>query len=133
MEGTANRMREAQDDLFCRIYVDGDLHADDLTQYLASELDGQLARREIAVGMTVLEVRASDDFDPARRHDQLNGFLYFPLTVEVAALPGQDRVAHITITRRALEALWARNLTAVASCDYEQALPHEGYNSRYAQ
>lgn len=125
-------MRDEQDDLYCRIYVDGTLRADELTHLLTEELNGHLANGQIAVGGTLLDVRQSDAYDPARRHEPLNGFIYFPLTVEVAALAGQDRAEHIAITRRALEALWARHLTAVASCDYEHALPNEGYNSRYA-
>jgi hypothetical protein len=125
-------MRDEQADLFCRVYVDGAARVDELVTMLAAEFGGGAAGREITAGGTVLEVRASEGYDPARRHDPLNGFLYFPYCVEVTALAGQDRAAHIAVTRRALEALWARNLTAVASCDYEQALPHEGYNSRYA-
>jgi hypothetical protein len=125
-------MREEQDDLFCRIYVDGGIAADELATMLAQDLDGQRTGQTVTVGRTLVQVRASDGYDPDRRHDQLSGFLYFPLNVEVAALAGQDRVAHIGTTRRALQALWAHDLTAVASCDYEQALPNEGYKSRYA-
>jgi hypothetical protein len=131
-ERGGDAMHEEQADLYCRVYVDGAVLADELAGVLASALDGEAKGREITVGGTLLEVAPSRGYDVARRHEPLNGFLYFPYCVDVTALAGQDRVAHIAITRRALEALWAGGLTAVASCDYEQALPHEGYNSRYA-
>lgn len=125
-------MREEQEDLYCRVYVDGNIQADELASALAGALAGQVDGRDVKVGRTLLEVRTSAGFDPVRRHEPLNGFLCFPYCVDVTALSGQERAEHIAITRRALEALWAHNLTAVASCDYEQALPNEGYNSRYA-
>ena len=125
-------MRQEQDDLFCRIYVDGITGEDELTRLLAGDLDGSIVGREIEVGKTYLAIRASDSYDRARSHDPLDGFMHFPLRVEVAALLGQDRVTHIGVTRKTLESLWAHDLTAVASCDYEQALPQQGYNSRGA-
>jgi hypothetical protein len=125
-------MREEQAELYCRIYVDGDVRVEELSHLLADTLAGSVEGDEIAVGQTLLEAHASEGYDPDRRHEPLSGFLYFPYCVDLTALAGQDRVTHISITRRALEVLWARGLTAVASCDYEQALPNEGYNSRYA-
>ncbi|HEX9058276.1 MAG TPA: hypothetical protein VF818_12165 [Ktedonobacterales bacterium] len=49
-----------------------------------------------------------------------------PYYLDVIAFIGQTRLAHIGLTARLLRELWARGLAAVASCEYEQALPHDG-------
>lgn len=117
--------------LYCKIFLD--THADtsrqDVTTLVARIIGGSVARYTITAGPCEVDVRDNTDFNPARRSDPTDGFLYFRFYLDVEAMPGQTRAAQLNLVARLLTGLWAEGFVAVAASDYEEALPNRGFNS----
>lgn len=105
----------------CKIFVDSDLSETELIS-----LVGQLLT---APGVEADIIR-NEDYDPKRRQQFPGGFIYFSYYIDIY-LDDPLRDDKAAIIGTLLEGLWAWSLPAVAACDYEDRLPHNGgYRSR---
>lgn len=111
----------------CMIRVDAGARDELLALLLAALPGARQERNTIEAPGVELYVDDNDETDATRRAEFPDGFLYFSHVVEVYA----DATPAIALTRKLLERLWAAGRPAVASCDYEDELPHRGgYRSR---
>lgn len=113
-------------DLWCKVFVNGPDDFEDLKRVVSSVIPGLLDDDVLnADGMEII-FNANDDADADRAREFPDGFLHFNHMVEFyVERPDRDAVA------RLLTSLWAQGIPAVASCDFEESLPHGGgYRSR---
>jgi hypothetical protein len=73
----------------------------------------------------VIEVRRNPDAVPDAVPDA-DGFLHWPVLVEVEAGPLADRGTTVDTVAGILTTLWDSGHRAVAACDYEDELPWAG-------
>lgn len=119
-------MGEEIPELYCRVFVNTDCTAEALSRVVREVLGGDGHGERIRIGLSAVDIQANGACDAERWSEPQTGFLYYPYYLDVIAFYGQTRPAHIGLTARLLRELWARGLAAVASCEYEQALPHDG-------
>lgn len=110
----------------CRIFVDAEIAESELMGLVAQLLfsaNGDRAGCEA-------DIIRNEDYDPNRRRQFPGGFIYFRYYIDlyVDASASVDRAEAVTDV---LEGLWDWGIPAVAACDYEDLLPHNGgYRSR---
>jgi hypothetical protein len=76
-----------------------------------------------------IDVIKNVDFNESRNKEFPDGFLYFPLIMEYYS--NDTKISDINNTRTILIELWKNNISAVASCDFENELPENGgYKSK---
>lgn len=120
------------DDLDCRIYVDTDTSPDRLLDEIAALLPDsrRTGLRTLNAPDCAVDVLRNDEFDLERRTLFPDGFLNFRYSIEfypALTLPRGAAQYHVA---RVLRRLWSQGSPAVATCDYEDDLPHGGgYNS----
>ncbi|NCD70651.1 hypothetical protein [Mucilaginibacter agri] len=68
----------------------------------------------------------NDEFDENLQCQFPNGFLHFQFILEFFFKDEFASDAHIDLINSALKWLWDRDLSVVASCDYEQLLLNQG-------
>jgi hypothetical protein len=117
-------------DLDCRVYIDTDRPLADLATLVAGMLSGTLSGPPFApivqTAEVEIEVRSNEDSDPTQAHEFPDGFLYFRRALEIYPKQGVQREARVNLVSRILQLLWSQGLPAVAACDYEAELPHQG-------
>lgn len=113
--------------MFCRIYVystkiEGEELLDEIREFMNVKLvDGKYIEKE----SFSLEVRRNDEFDSKKSIAFPDGFLYFPLNIEIDFADEYLPKAASAIGNL-LKFLWVRNYPAVASCQFEELLPENG-------
>jgi hypothetical protein len=73
-----------------------------------------------------LELRRNDDRDEASAREYPDGFLHFRSVIEFYPRLTARREDEVNYIASLLDRLWSSGLPAVASCDFEEALPHRG-------
>lgn len=114
------------EDLACVIYADATRDA--LAEQLRPPVSGGDAATGIRAGGNEVEIVRNLDFDATRRRGFPDGFLHFTSRIEIfpddaPAVSLDDQVRFVSTL---LEQLWSHGVPAVASCDYEDRLPHTG-------
>jgi hypothetical protein len=120
-------------ELDCKIFVEAEQSPEWLAELLAASFSESPA--DSPMGRTVqthtgeIEVRRNKEADKDRARALPDGFLYFSYALELypfSHTPHDDRVM---LVASILNILWAQDLPAVATCDYEDELPNAGgYN-----
>lgn len=114
------------DELYCQIYVDAEISGDELLEKVAQLVGGNVDIDTVCTDNYEIDIKKNEDFNPERRHEEPDGFVYFRYYMDVDALPGQRRSAQIALVTKLLESLWSWGFQAVAACDYEEELPKAG-------
>jgi len=109
-----------------KVFVDGPVDLSGLVADLAAFVHGSVDGNWVIADDVHLLVDENDEADPARRAVRPKGFLYFSLFIELYFSPSRPVTERAEWLGRVLEHLWARDIAAVAACDYEDALPHAG-------
>lgn len=123
----------AENDLFCKIFIDADMQYEFL-QEVINELIS--ARFNIKNEIFDLSLVKNDDFDALKRLDFPDGFLYSLFYLEVEPNGNIDSQRYIRSVSLLLESLWTKGFNAVAACDFEELLPRKGgynYGRDYAE
>ena len=118
--------------MFCRIYVginiDQKILLLSISKFLGIEPD---RNAYIEKNGYSIEVRPNDEFDEKRMNTFPDGFLYFPLFVEIDIEDDINQESTAEEVGGILKFLWANKYPAIASCDFEDLLPEKGgYKSR---
>jgi hypothetical protein len=117
-------------ELSCRIFLD----ADPAQRGLAELLSG-VATAEASPGTRSpvirsakgeLELRRNEDWDNVSARGFPDGFLHFRCVLEFYPRADVRHEAEVDYLARLLDRLWSSGVPAVASCDYENELPHHG-------
>lgn len=111
--------------LYATLYVDSECRRDDLNKLLSQIPGARLDNGDVACGAVVLTVLDNDDYRPADKRREA-AFLFYRYRVEVDPLEDASRQAVTEIVSCVLETLWHSGAAAVASCEYEDALPRHG-------
>jgi hypothetical protein len=123
-------MSTTTNDLGCKIFLEAGVTQPGLIDLLWTEANTQvtpsptsfLIRNEIGE----LELRRNDDRDEASAREYPDGFLHFSSVIEFYPRPTARREDDVNYIASLLDRLWSSGLPAVASCQYEDALPHRG-------
>ena len=77
-----------------------------------------------------IDIIKNSDFNESKSKEFPDGFLYFPLLIECYSNE-INKESHIYNTNIILKELWRKNISAIASCDYEDKLVEKGgYKSK---
>jgi hypothetical protein len=113
----------AEQDLYCKIYVNAQGPDDEVIKRIAEFTAGQVFLRTITTPLMLLDVIANDDADQVSASTP-KGFVYFPYYLEID--PPEDRevdaAEYIGAIQRLLDMLRASYGKAVAACDFEDQL-----------
>jgi hypothetical protein len=113
---------DATENLYCKIFVDGDMPRHDLVALIAKCLSGSIRGRTIVASAMEVDINDNDDFVPRWSRKPPDDFVYFRYFLDIE--PGQSalRNRYVAQVGALLECLRDRGLKAVAACDFEQEL-----------
>lgn len=104
----------------CIIYLTSELELNDLELELNSNFDNY----EIELEFILLK---NSDFDSLKQIEFPDGFLHFKYVLEINFLNDEiENSKIISKVNEILEYLWKSNISAIASCDYENLLINKG-------
>jgi hypothetical protein len=114
---------DATENLYCKVFVDGDMPRHDLVALVAECLSGSIQGRTVVASAMEVDINDNDDFVPRWRRTPPDDFVYFRFFLDVE--PGQSalRAPYVAQVGTLLKCLRGRGLKAVAACDFEQELP----------
>jgi hypothetical protein len=117
-------------DLSCKIFLEAGASQPDLVELLSEGTNPQVtqgpASALIKNEVGELELRHNDDRDEVSARRYPDGFLHFRYVIEYYPRPTVKHEDEVGYVARLLDRLWSRGWPAVASCDYESELPHQG-------
>lgn len=127
-------MMTSKNDISCKIYLEAGVAQPGLIDLLSEGEDTRVSPgpTSFLVGNEIgeLELRRNDDRDEVSAREYPDGFLHFRSVIEFYPRPMSRREDEVNYIARLLDRLWSSGLPAVASCDYEDALPHcRGYRN----
>ncbi|AFY73896.1 hypothetical protein Syn7502_01862 [Synechococcus sp. PCC 7502] len=114
------------EELYCKIYIDCDLTKDQLILILADLLKGSIDLWSIETSNFIIDVMKNKDFDHLKRHDSLDGFLYYSYYLDIEPIESVASVLYKDSIGKLLETVWLKGYLAVAACDFEEELPRKG-------
>lgn len=118
--------------LDCKIFVEATQSPDELVALVLpawSTRDiskGRGATRLLRSEQGDLEIRKNPEGDPSRASEFPDGFLHFRYALELYLRSTTSHDQRVLMAKALLNLLWSAGLPAVASCDYENELPHGG-------
>lgn len=118
--------------MFCRIYFNGNnVQKQFLLFQLCDLLEEKLKDNfYIENDFFSIDVSKNDEFHEQKSNEFPDGFLYFPLSIEID-IHFDDEVKASAMVDKILKFLWSNDYSAVASCDFEELLIEKGgYKSR---
>lgn len=102
----------------CLIYLTSELELN----YIELELNSKFKNDVIE-----LIILKNHDYDSLRQSEYPDGFLYFRYILEINFLfENIETLKVVTIVNNVLDFLWKNNISAIASCDYENLLKNNG-------
>jgi hypothetical protein len=113
----------AEQDLYCKIYVNAPGTQQELMKRIADFMGGLISRRTITTALMSLDVIGNDDADQVRASVR-DGFVYLPYYLEIDPLEDREINAaeYIATIQRLLDMLRSAYGRAVASCQFEGQL-----------
>jgi hypothetical protein len=116
--------------LGCKIFFEADSAPKELARLLAEgatlEVSSGLTSSVIRSGIGELELRRNEDRHESSARQFPDGFSYFPYVLELYPCPVVRHEDEVHYVAQLLDRLWSSGFPAVASCDYEDELPHRG-------
>jgi hypothetical protein len=97
--------------------------------YLTSELELNLIELDSKFKNDDIEliILKNSDYDSSRQSEYPDGFLYFRYILEINNLNEDiEMLKIVSIVNNILDFLWENNISAIASCDYENLLKNNG-------
>lgn len=118
--------------LGCDLFVDANVSEESLASELAQSLGNSAEGKWVETNEGLIIVKRNDEFNAEMRKDPSDGFLYYRLRIEIEPTIELGLENAVSLVSNLLEHLWSRDYSAVASCSYEDELPHKGgYKSIY--
>ncbi|MDQ1236825.1 hypothetical protein QE450_004323 [Paenibacillus sp. SORGH_AS306] len=113
--------------LFCKVFIDTEIHQDELLHLINSEISGEVNKLEITNSTLIIEIRKNVEFDSVRSENLSDGFLFYKYYLEIEPFSEVVERDYIKAVADLLKKLWESNIGTVAACDFEDLLPR---NSR---
>lgn len=111
------------EDLDCMLFVDTNVARSQLSEFIAGQVRGSAQGEYVHAESLEVEIRENEDFNPDRLDDPENGFLFYPVYLEITPTANVSRAAYISDVAAIMSALRGARWRAVASCDFEDELP----------
>ncbi len=116
--------------LECTMYLSGELNHEIqsvLNEVLENPKD---ARGMYDVGFAELELRSNDIWKEGDFARTRSNFLFSGWVLEIDPFEGAEESQFLDLVSTLLRAFWAKDIMAVAACDYEHRLPWSGGSDR---
>lgn len=113
-------------DRFCELYLDTSEDRDSLLQRIAGLIGGAVRHGSVSGRALEVDVRRNDSRDPARAQDPDNGFLFFPLILDIVAAEGVAREEYALAVDELLKALARPGVRFVTAAEDEPSLWNGG-------
>ncbi|QBI52234.1 hypothetical protein [Streptomonospora litoralis] len=110
---------------YCKIFVTGISH-DELQALVANEFDIAFELRTLQFEGYSVDIEKNVTVTIGG----IDNFLQWPVFLEFFGEGGASEGVAVEVVARILNSLWASNVEAVASCDFEDELPCNGGFSR---
>ncbi|MGP0069294.1 MAG: hypothetical protein ACLQGP_37550 [Isosphaeraceae bacterium] len=121
---------ERFDELSCKIFCEAAYKQKDLADLLAGRAMGEVsygtASPVLKSAAGELELRRNPDRNKISARQFPDGFLHFRYALEFYRHPGVRHEEELDYVARLLALLWSHKFPAVAACDYDDELPHQG-------
>ena len=111
--------------LYATLYVDSEHTGDELVKLLSQIPGAHRDHGDVVSGAVALTVLDNDDHLPAPERPHA-AFLFYRYRIEADPVENASKQAVVEAVGCALETLWHAGAAAVASCEYEDALPRHG-------
>jgi hypothetical protein len=111
---------------FCILYSSSELDKEGLRIRLSDYLNLKRVSISSFASSYTLSVYINNAFDKHTQCQFPDGFLHFKFKLEFSFLEQTVNEFHVDVISKTLQWLWAQNIPTVASCDYEEKLPHNG-------
>jgi hypothetical protein len=118
--------------MFCRLYVNGHkIRGQHLLFQICDFLEEKpVDNSHIESDSFSLTINKSNDYNEKKAREFPEGFIYFPINIEIDFYADDVTVAS-EIINKILMFLWQSDYSAVASCKFEELLLEKGgFNSR---
>ena len=118
--------------LSCRIFCEADSRPKELAELLTARGGSSFRLSSGPVSSFIhneigeLEIRRNEDRNDVLAQQFPDGFLHFHYVLELYPRSTPRREDEVNYVARLLQTLWSSGFPAVASCDYENELPHHG-------
>ncbi|CAN5685255.1 hypothetical protein BH09VER1_BH09VER1_03490 [soil metagenome] len=113
------------EDFYCKIYIFASLSRQSLLELLTEITHGNLSAGTVETPWGLLDVLRNGEADLSKVSNS-DGFLFYPYFMDVEGASHVTKSEFSEAIGEVLEALWAKNIKAVASCDFEEELPRKG-------
>ena len=121
------------EELECVIYVDFDADRKELIDHLASWLAVTPENIGITTDILEIDVLTNDDNNFDEAHDKRDDiYLTYPMVLDIGPTDEDVRKDDVVGSlARLLELLWTEGYPAVAECEFQELLPHNGSGMRH--
>jgi hypothetical protein len=111
-------------DLYCKIFVDAEIEESQLVEIIRNLMGGSSWRlRTIYLPCCEIDVCKNDIYDPAKRLDPNEGFLYYRYFLDVVPVGNVSRQDYTALVGQFIVRLREAGFKAVPACDFEEELP----------
>lgn len=111
------------EDLYCKLFVDTTVRRPELVKLIASHLDGDIQGHFVSATNLEIGAKENDDYDPNLCDDPENGFLFYPIYLEIDPTDNAGMSNYINDVAKLINILRTQGFKAVAACDFEDQLP----------
>jgi hypothetical protein len=111
------------DPLYRKIFVRSDGNRSELQELICRMTGGENRRWTIQTEWGEVDVMDNEDFDPKRKGDPAEGFLFYRFYLDVEPVKSVGRETYVKEVGRLLGGLWKSGLPATAACRFEDELP----------
>jgi hypothetical protein len=114
--------------LYCKVFVDTTFPVGDLARMLGRHFGGVVQNTWVDLPLCIVGVASNDDFAVGRVNEG-DGFLFYPVILDIEPVAGGEPAHYVAFIGDVLEFLWSNRMRAVAAADFEDDLPRRGgYN-----
>lgn len=113
--------------MFCRIHVNSDKVRKQFLLFQLCDLfeEKPIDNSYIENNIFSISVTKNDEYREEKAKEFPEGFIYFPLNIEVD-IHSENEVEASIIINKILIFLWSNNYSAIASCKFENLLTEKG-------
>jgi hypothetical protein len=116
----------ADENLYCKIFIDGAIARKDLIALLAASLSGVVSGHTVVMQHLELDVLDNDDFIDRHKRRDPDDFIHFRYFLDVEPAAGAARNDYVARVGEVQRMLAGNGLRTVAACSFEDELPLGG-------
>ena len=115
------------DNLYCKLYIKTDKSIEQVSNEIGGILDLTWDKYNSFEGdFYTLDIIINKEYDIEKSKEFQDGFLYFNYFLDLNCKEEKYEDEYINLISDLMKKLWGGNMILVASCDFEERLPHKG-------